>query len=188
MPANYEHVNGAWPEQVPVPSPQEALAGARRLVRLALTLGPPDGPKLRVSRYKFKLTSGNRYSYTRNRTFMVNPDKREFGVGRGWQSMCHDISHWAHRRLFGGKPHTAQHAFIERKLAEHVVKSGWLEGKLKRPEKLKPPVDHKAVRAARIETRIASWQRKLKRAENALKKLRRQKAYYERQAKESPRS
>ena len=178
MPANYTHVNNAWPEQVPVPSPQEALAGARRLVRLALTLGPPNGPKLKVSRYKFKLTSGNRYTWVRNGVFHVNPSKGEWNIDRGWPTMCHDISHWANYRLFRGKPHTAQHAFIERKLAEHVVKSGWLDGKLKRPEKAKPPVDLQAERAARIAARIVTWERKRKRAETALRKLRRQAKYY----------
>ena len=178
MAANYENVNAAWPDECPVPSPQEALAGARRLVRLALTLGPPNSPKLKASRHKFALTSGNRYTWTRRGVFYVNPDKPEWGVGRGWKTMCHDISHWAHRRLYGGKPHTSQHAFIERKLAEHVIQSGWLDGKLKREPKDQPPANLQAARATRIEGRIKAWESKKRRAEKALKKLRRQQAYY----------
>jgi hypothetical protein len=45
-------------------------------------------------------------------------------------------------------------------------------------EKPKPIINHKAVRAARVDARIELWEAKLKRAQNALKKLRRQQTYY----------
>lgn len=51
-----------------------------------------------------------------------------------------------------------------------------------RIEKKKPPGDRRRENEARIDARIASWETKLKRASNALKKLRRQKKYYERTA------
>jgi hypothetical protein len=69
----------------------------------------------------------------------------------------HDISHWAGRRLYADyNPHDHRHAFIERKLAEHVVRSGWLDGKLKREPTQKPEIDRVALRAARIDQRIAA--------------------------------
>jgi len=182
--ANYANVNGAWPDTVPVPTPQEALAGARRLVRLALKLGPPNVVPWRTKfGGKFELTSGNRFTWTRRGVFYVNPDKPEWGVGRGWQTMCHDIAHWAHRRLYGGKPHTAQHAFIERKLAEYVVSNGWLDGKLKRPEKPTPKpstIDKQRDRLAATEASIKRWLTKERRAKTALRKLAIRKRYYER--------
>lgn len=46
-------------------------------------------------------------------------------------------------------------------------------------DKPKPVIDCKVVRAARIDARIKTWETKLKRAETALKKLRRQQAYYQ---------
>jgi hypothetical protein len=178
MPANYDNVNAVWPQDPPVPTAQEALTGARKLVRLALTLGP-DGTRLKF-RGEFKLTSGRRYTWTRRGVFYVNPDQREWNVGRGWQTIVHDIAHWAGRRLYpGAKPHDHRTAFIERKLAEHVVGSGWLEGKLKRLEKPPAPIDLKVERAKRVAARIIAWERKLKRSETALRKLRRQQRYYE---------
>jgi len=198
MATNYDNVNAAWPDNAPVPSGQEALAGARKLVRLALTLGPSpkegspewyalkhdkSGTVRRRKKFRgdFKLTSGVRRTWTNGGTFYINPNNtrhRNFG---GWKGIVHDISHWAGRRLYPDyNPHDHRHAFIERTLAEHVVKNGWLDGKLKRPEKAVMPVDRVAVRAARIDARIKSWERKFARAENALKKLRRQKRYYDR--------
>jgi hypothetical protein len=135
MPANYDNVNATWPEDAPVPTPQEAIAGARKLVRLAAKLGGPTSPQLRT-RFKWQATSGNRSTWPRAGVFYVNPDEFPFG---GWKDICHGISHWAGRRLFpDAKPHDARTAFIERTLAEHVVASGWLDGKLRRQAKPKP--------------------------------------------------
>jgi hypothetical protein len=178
MAANYDNVNAVWPENAPSPSPQEALAAARKLVKLALTLGREGSPPKKFTG-PFKLTSGNRYSWTRRGVFYVNPNHRDGHFTNGWDGLVHDISHWAGRRLYADyDPHDHRHAFIERTLAEHVVKSGWLDGKLKRPEKPKPPIDRTAVRAARVDRQIATWERKAKRAEVALKKLYRQQKYY----------
>jgi hypothetical protein len=172
--ANYTDVNAVWPDPVPVPSGPEAIAGARKLTRLALTLGPPNGIR-RVPPKKFKLTSGNRYTWANAGTFMVNPDHQSLSFG-GWSAMVHDIAHWAARKLYreGHGPHEC---FIEHTLAKHVVDSGWLDGKLKRPEKPREPVQ--CVRRRRVLERIAAWERKRRRAETALKKLRRQARYYE---------
>jgi len=189
MPTNYDNVNAVWPDECPIPSPQEALTGARKLVRLALTLKrePSKDPSRQVQptpkfRGEFKLTSGNRYTYPRRGVFYVNPDQSDHRF-RGWKGIVHDISHWAGRRLYPDyDPHDHRHAFIERTLAEHVVKNGWLDGKLKRPKKPKPVIDLKAARAARIDQRITAWERKRKRAETALKKLRQQQRYYAQRA------
>lgn len=181
--ANYEHVNSAWPEQVPIPSDQEALAGARRLVRLALTLGPPGVPVRKFSG-GFKITSGNRRTWTKSGVFQVNPNWYHGKVASfvGWQAIVHDVSHWAFNRMYNSRKlghHPAQHAFIERTLAEHVVQSGWLDGKLKRPGSPKPLRNLRAERAARVAARLVKWEAKRKRAENEVRKLRRKVRYYE---------
>jgi hypothetical protein len=54
----------------------------------------------------------------------------------------------------------------------YVVEQGWLEGKLK--SKAAPPKDRKVAKLESIEARIIKWQSKLSRAQNALKKLERQ--------------
>jgi hypothetical protein len=184
MALTYETVNNQWPKEVPIPTPEEALRGARRLVRLALTLGPPNRPKISVTRYRFKLTSGRRYSWPRRGVFYINPDKQEFGVGRGWQALCHDLSHWAHQRLYGKSGHTAGHAYIEKRLGEFVIANGWLDGALKKPAKLKEPVDRQEARHQRTIELIASWERKQKLAATKLKKLRIRKRYYEKMLKQ----
>lgn len=178
MPTNYDNVNAVWPDDAPVPTAQEAIAGARRLVRLASKMGGPNSPRIRT-RWKWEATSGNRFTWPRHGVFRVNPDQKPFG---GWKAIVHDISHWAGRRLFpGAKPHDPRTAFIERKLAEHVIQSGWLDGKLKRPEKPKPTTDEKKV--ARHKATLAAierWERKQARARTALRKLAIRKRYYER--------
>lgn len=180
MPANYDNVNEAWPADAPLPTPQEALAGARKLVKLALTLGR-DGVPARRFAGSFQLTSGNRHTWTRGGTFYVNPAKTSFGF-TGWKAIVHDISHWAGRRLYPKhKPHDARVAFIERTLAEHVVRSGWLEGKLRRPDKPKPaPADRQQQRYQATLAAIERWHRKQRRAQTALRKLAIRRKYYER--------
>lgn len=180
MPANYDNVNAVWADEAPLPSPQEALAGARKLVKLALTLGP-TAVKPHRFRGKFKLTSGNRHTWTRGGAFYVNPAKTSFGF-TGWKAIVHDIAHWAGRRLYpDAKPHDARVAFIERTLAEHVISSGWLDGKLRRPDRSKPSTgDKRQQRYLATLAAIDRWQRKQRRAQTALRKLAVRRGYYER--------
>lgn len=188
MAANYKNVNEVWPDNAPKPSPQEALAGARKLVKLAYKMAPESSrlsrPFSRPPKRKFKLTSGRRHTWPRRGVWYVNPDRKGWGFS-GWKEIVHGISHAVARNLYrGAKPHDPRHAFLERTLAEHVVRSGWLEGKLRKEIKPKaPPVDRKTARQQRIEAKIKRWQSKLKRAETALKKLDRQRKYYDRQTR-----
>jgi hypothetical protein len=169
--AKYAHVNDQWPDTIPSLDPQEALAAAKRLYRVATG---------RAFQGKWALTSGRRYTWPRRGVYYVNPGGHHFG---GWRDLVHDISHRAHwvlhRHAKDYKPHDHRHHFLERELVAHVLKAGWLDGRLKRPAKTKP--DAKRLRAARIAARLKAWEAKRKRAETALRKLRRQAAYYERQ-------
>jgi hypothetical protein len=93
--------------------------------------------------------------------------------------LVHDMSHYVHSRKNPDKPgHGMHHAWIERSMIEYVVRSGWLEGKLKKPEKPKQPLTQ--IRSTRILERIKKWEAKERRAKEALKKLRRQAKYYKR--------
>lgn len=169
MTERYQSVNGAWPQSAPALTAQEAVAAAKRLYRLVMRK-----PWIE----KIKVTSGNRRgAAVRYGMMIVNPDA-------GWKGLVHSLSHRCHYRLHPGhKPHDGRgtHAFIERTMIEHVVNSGWLEGKLKRPNKPKAEVDVKVIRAKRVAARIKAWEAKRKRAETALRKLARMAAYYERQ-------
>lgn len=169
--AKYDSVNGQWPEGTDCgrgikPSPQEAMAGAKRLYRVAMK---------RPFRGKVKLTSGRRDTRIRRHVLYVNPDWR----GGGWHEIVHSISHHASYHHFR-ENHGPRHAFIERELTRYVVEHGWLEGKLKREPKAKPDLDIRALRRDRIIARIKKWEARRKRADTALKKLRRQRAYYDR--------
>ena len=175
----YERVNGAWPEGTNdgrdlKPTPQEALAGAKRLYRKAFG---------RPYKGKFILATGNRRTWygSDRMTIRVNPDEQnKWRGGGGWHEIVHSISHMAANRLYG-EAHGPRHAFLERELIDYVVSSGWLEGKLKRPVKPKPDIDPKEQRRKQILSKIDRWERKKARAERALRKLARQRAYYERQ-------
>lgn len=164
---NYEAVNGAWPKgDLPKPSAQEAISAVKRLYRLGMG---------KAYRGKFKATSGNRHTWPRSGVYAVNPDFR----GRGWHSLVHAVSHLVHaRRNPEFPPHDFRHAQIEKSMIEYVVHQGWLEGKLKREEKEKPHPVNKRYAAILAGTR--RWESKARRAKNALKKLNRQKDYYER--------
>jgi len=158
----YARVNGTWPSPLPALTSQEAVSAGKRLYRLAMG---------RAFKGTMQVTSGRNYSYVRNGVFYVNPD-------RGWHDLVHDISHYTFRRLHPGHlPHDWRHAALERRLVEAVVSKGWLDGKLKREAKPKPEL--RTVRHQRILARIKAWEAKQRRAENALKKLYKQQAYYE---------
>lgn len=89
---------------------------------------------------------------------------------KGWGRLIHDVSHELHHyRHPGLRSHDPTHAKLEREIAQHVVAMGWLtpEGSLvpKPSKRVAPSAAERTVEA------IARWTLKLKRAENALRKL-----------------
>lgn len=193
MSKRYQRVNGTWPEgtregRALKPAPQEAVTAARRLYRFAMK---------RPFRGKVKLTSGNRFTWVRRGVLYVNPDFKSgpphssadgapVNPGGGWHELVHAMSHYCARCLYPNqRPHDGRHAFLEQSMIEHIVNSGWLEGKLKPPERRKRKIDLRQVRYERIEARIAAWEAKRRRAERALRNLRQQVAYYKQNSAES---
>lgn len=182
--ANYAAINAAWPDPVPVPSAKEAITGTKRLIRKAFALAKTEGKSQAflgcspyMKRMRFKATSGRRYTYPRSGVWHVNPDGHHFG---GWKGIVHGISHWAIRRFWpNAEPHSAIHAWMENELTSYAI-ANFLAGQLARPEKVKAPVDRKVIRAARVAARLARWEAKRKRADTAIRKLRRQAKHYER--------
>lgn len=182
-------VNSLWGmprEKLPKPTGPEALAGCRMLLREGFRFyGMTKEAKTKRA---FKLTSGNRRTNPvegarwfkgklRPQVWAVNPDE----CGHGWAEIVHSVGHWCHGCKYpklGG--HDISHAAIERHLIKFVLNRGWLDGKLKRERTPKPKPDVKAVRYQRVLDQTKTWEAKLKRAQTALKKLRRKKAYYER--------
>ena len=164
----YARVNATWPAEVPALTADEAVKAAKKLYRFAL--GSTYSGKVIV-------TSGNRYSYLRYGVLYINPSW-------GWESdrgLVHLLSHAFHRRLSSERPHGGTHARLEIRMIKEVIKRGWLDGALRtapKPAKVAPRKPDSAVKLARTEAAIDRWEKKLRRAENALKKLRRRQAYY----------
>ncbi|MGH7175140.1 MAG: hypothetical protein ACREGR_02150 [Minisyncoccia bacterium] len=163
----YEHVNAEWPcasNDLPALQYKEAITATKRLYRLAMKRRCP---------WRFAETSGRRYGgMDQPCVWFINPE-------RGWWILVHNLSHHLSRQLHPGqKPHSTQHAFLERTLIAHVVGSGWLTGGLARPAVDRPPQDRRAIRAARVAARLAAWQAKRRRADRAIAGLRRKAAYY----------
>lgn len=166
----YQRVNDAWCGRgKEVPPLAVASKAVRALWREAL------GKALKA---KVIETSGNRTTgLTRRdgvRVLSVN-------CGSGWATIVHHLSHEAH--IYRPKPagehrhHGPSHAVLELRLVRLVLDKGWLD---EPPSTPKPKADPRLVRAVRVAQRIAAWEAKQRRAANALKKLRRQQAYYER--------
>lgn len=117
----YERVNSTWANEVPPLTAAEAVKAAPRLLKKFSTIRPVK---------EVKVTSGNRYTWVRRGILYVNPDRKET-IGGGWAALVHDLSHYVHWHDGVGKPHSKEHAKLEIKMVKYVVRSGWLDGKLK---------------------------------------------------------
>ena len=118
--------------------------------------------------WKIRIGSGNRNTWLQGNVFTVNPKA-------GWRDINHDMSHFIHWRKTG-LSHKGNHMSVERDGAQ-LIKRRFLESGPK-PKKAKPEVSVVAKRAASVDRRIVGWEKKLKRAKTALKKLKKQKRYY----------
>jgi hypothetical protein len=159
----------AWPEIIPQLTAVEAEKAARRLWRFSVGT-TFDGV--------VNFTSGNRRTRCAGtwmgtkRLMVLNPDQ-------GWRDFVHELSHDFDYVVNGSSKHGKHHQRFEAKLIREVIKRGWLDGKLRdKPKAAAVPVDARQEKLARIEARILSWERKAKRAKNALAKLTKQQRYY----------
>jgi hypothetical protein len=175
----YREVNAAWPDPCPIPTPQEAIRGVKRLIRRVHRIAIDDGAApnyLRLPKRRFKITSGRRITWPRKGVWYVNPNERRGGGQGGWAEIVHSVSHWAQRHYWPREnPHGPRHVWIEKELTDYAVKN-LVGGQLKRPEKAK--ADPVEMRSARVGAAIKRWEAKKRRAETALRKLRKQERYY----------
>jgi hypothetical protein len=164
-----------WPAEIPALTEPEALRAARRLWRYSVGS---------TFTGVVKVTSGNRRNRIgwagNKRCIFVNPS-------RGWKNFIHELSHWFDYVVNGSSEHGKHHARFEAKLVREVVRRGYLDGKLRDPEPEAPEEVPAATRLeverrkklAALQARMTRWESKLKRAENALAKLRKSSRYYE---------
>lgn len=174
----------AWPAVIPPLTAIEAERAARRLWRFAL--GETFAGEIRFA-------TGNRYTWaehsrtgrhdTYGSNLRVNP-------GEGWKEFVHSLSHlFVLRANYGQrvKPHEKFHARFEAKLVREVIRRGWLDGKLRDAEPAGEPAEIAPLDAkrekqraelAKIDAAVERWERKAKRAKNALAKLAKRRRYY----------
>jgi hypothetical protein len=164
----YDEVAAAWPDDIPALSAQEAVSAAKRLYRFGMG---------KAFKGTFRITSGNRYSYIRGGVFYVNPE-------RGWRELIHSTSHLVFSLLHPeASGHDPGHVHHEREMAIYAVSRGWLRGSLK--SAFKPLQNTTLSKLARIDAAAARWQKKLRRAETAIKKLKNKRQYYVRKEMQS---
>ena len=110
----WKAVNSVWPNDVNlVPNEKDAITLTKRLFK-----------KFYGRKWcgKIKITSGNRYTWVRRGTLLINPDRR--GYYGGWRDIVHELSHYIHRRKNPGlRDHDPKQAYLERAIAEYVVAS-----------------------------------------------------------------
>ena len=166
--AAFDRINGGFSPEI---TAHEALAAIRLLWRYEFGKRWPGKPS------RVRVTSGRRYTHVYTRGAVINP-------AHGWPELIHSLSHRFHALSSPNRgPHGGAHASVEKRLTEYVINAGWLAGTLKAVEKVKvkkPKPNPVVIRHARVLLAIKRWETKAKRAETALKKLRRQQRYYER--------
>lgn len=167
----YAPVALALPEFLPPLDRKTSVRRANQLVRHfgRLGLGSPNQTRP-ASLAQWRCEGGRRVWISARPTT---------GHHKGWGRLIHDVSHivFAARHPFA-RPHDGGHAALEREMAEYVVRKGWL---VPRPRQDKPnSIDRKKERQHRLLVRLKRWESKHRRAENALKKIRRALARHER--------
>ena len=156
----YDAVNALWPETLPPITRDEARRAAAKLMR-----------------HFDNNTSGRWVRRCWIATKPTNPSLYR-GRLRGWHRLVHDVSHrvWQ-RESPASRRHHRFHAELEQEMVQYVLTSGWLAGTLKTQSRAAPSSPDQ--KRARLLTAVKRWESKRKRAETALKKLRRRVRYYD---------
>jgi len=172
----YGQVNRMWPDEIPPITKEEAFKAYKLLTR-------KFGSKKVWSEYynkweTKKLSIGRR----RPRRCWICLSGNCNLLDRGWRRLVHDISHRVYDFRFpqSSRDHNIAQAKIEQEMAQYVIGSGWLEGKLKAKPKEKHKEDVVLLRFSRMLKREKVWERKLKLATSHLKKVKREIKVYKR--------
>lgn len=165
----YRRVNAAWPATVPPITNDEAIRAARKLYRFA---------RGRTWTGEVRIVTGNRNTWVRGGVLVVNPSQ-------GWKEIVHLLSHYCYRPVDGERPHGPGHARAEMRMIREVIRRDWLSGVLKSPDPIETPAptadDKRAAKITNLRDRLARWEGKRKRADNAIAKIRRSLRAYDRQ-------
>jgi len=174
---NYDDVNGAWGGTILPPITQAETVPL--FIKLITKFGKhPD-----------KLATHVPYWGRKGRRVWASTtpcDTKRYANGghNGLGRMIHDASHVVFEDHHPGKlTHSHVHAALELAMIQYAMRKGW---HVPRPEPEPAPkpskAEARALKLQRTDASIARWEAKLRRAENALRKLRRRKAGLERHA------
>lgn len=158
----YKLVEAYLPATLPAITREEAERAAKRLFRAfgGVNLGGPN--MVRPARLRYAV---------RRCWISTKPTTGHF---KGWGRLIHDVSHDIHRaRHPNARAHDSGHHVIERELAMYVAARDWLSGGLKPAPGAKPSLGDKLTK---IDDALKRWATKARRAETALRKLKRKRA------------
>lgn len=183
----YRLLNKLWPDKLPLMTDKQVRLAARVLYK-----------KLTGMPFRGKLTIKHRGRSWMNKHRIVGNSYQ------GWHDVIHDWSHDIHQSLYPNeKQHGPHQSYIERMMVEEVLAQGWLnqiepieavpvvieeapstKTEIAKAEivVVKPVKDIQRERHEKVLKSLKRWEAKLRRAETAIKKLKRQAKYYERQA------
>jgi hypothetical protein len=173
----YDDVNGAWGAAIlPAITKAEVVPLAAKLFAKFAKHPDIDPIYLRMPSW-----------FRRGRRCWANTkpqDTKRYANGghNGLGRMIHDCSHYLFEVMHPQKlTHSHVHAALELKMIQYAMRKGWHVPKPKPEPKPKPSkTEARALKLQRTEASIARFEAKLRRAENALRKLRRRKAALER--------
>ena len=183
----YGQVNRMWPDEIPPITKEEAFKAYKLLTR-------KFGSKKVWSEYYNKWETKKLYiGRRRPRRCWICLSGNCNLLDRGWRRLVHDISHRVYDFRFpqSSRDHNIAQAKIEQEMAQYVIDSGWLEGKLKSKPKVNPNLKYyqeyldngltpaeaerqsrQTVKVNHLIKLIRSWERKETTAKTYIKKYR----------------
>ena len=175
----YGSVNRMWPEKLPILEKDEAERAYKRLIA-------KFGKKKVWSEYSNKWITkkkivrqtrkrGTKTWKTRVRKCWLSLNGDTNSLSKGWRRLVHDVSHYVYDFRFpnNSQDHNIAQAKIEQEMAQFVIDSGWLDGKLKSKPKPKPTKDEKqTAKTKNLIKLIRSWERKETTAKTYIRKYR----------------
>ena len=152
---------------------------AKKFVKKAWSLYVADRSDYRGSKkfpYKIKQVQGNKHTWVWRGTLSINCDF-------GWCEINHEWSHYLGYMINLKRPHCAEHASLEFRMAKLIDKNYYQDSlaNLKAEKKVEPAMKKNviALRYERMLKRKAKWEKQAKRATNALRKVSKEIANYE---------